>query len=184
MRSARKAKSEAVGATTAENCRGGSWACGTPSPGRWPPPPRGPVPEAPTVGDPVGPPLLLVEGVDAGFAALVVCQEGASHPLGPAGFAALAAVGDVDHPEHVAAPGGLVHTDQQLADEQVLVRCGPEHSFQHVPAKQPTLGPGCGSTSAMIRFAPSGSFHQPVPVRERRSWTSSGTPARSNPDRI
>ncbi len=102
----------------------------------------GQVPEAPALGQPVGPPGLLVQGMSAGVASGVVGQQGARHPLGPTGLAVLAAVGDVDHPEQVAPAGSLVHPHQQLAEEQVFVRSRPEQRLQHIAAKQPAPSGG------------------------------------------
>src|SRR5205814_1627339 len=97
---------------------------------------RGEIAEAAAAGDAVGAARLLVERVGARFAARVVGQQGARHSLGPTRLAVLGAVSDVDDPEQVAAAGGVVDGNQQLAEEQVLVRCGPEGALQNVATEQ------------------------------------------------
>ena len=96
--------------------------------------------EAAATGDAVGAAGLLVQRMGPGFAAFVVGQQRARHPLGPPGLAMLGAVGDVDDAEQVAAAGAVVDRDQQLAQEEVLVRRGPERALQHVLAEQPPAG--------------------------------------------
>lgn len=73
---------------------------------------RGEVAEAPALGHPVGPAILIVQGMSARLAPGVVGQHGAGDPLGPARLAVLGAVRDVDHAEQVAASGGPVDGDQ------------------------------------------------------------------------
>ena len=77
-----------------------------------------------------------MQGVGAGLAAHVVGQQRAGDPLGPARLAVLGAVGDVDDAEQVAAPGGVVDGDEQLAEEQVFIGRGAEHALEHVLAEQ------------------------------------------------
>ncbi len=131
----------------------------------------------------------------AGLAALVVGQQRSRHPLRPPRFAVLAAVGDVDHPEDVPASGDVIHAHQQLPDEQILVRGGPEQPFQHVPSEQPALDrdrcapPGLGRGRMARATLASGRIRQPRSISrwrsaKARSWTSGGTPARSRPARI
>ena len=96
------------------------------------------VAEAPALGQPVGPLGLLVEGVSAAFAPGVVGQQGAGNPLGPTRFAVLGAVAHVHDPEQVAPPGRLVHSDEQLAEEQVLFGGGPEQRFEHIAPEEPS----------------------------------------------
>ena len=128
------------------------------------------------LGHPVGAPGLLVERVGTGLAPFVVGQQRARHPLGPARLPVLGAVGDVDDPEQVAPVGGLVHADQQLAEEQVLVGCGPERGFEDVLAEQPS--PDLGRVAFGGRHERSISRWRSANARSR---TSRGTPARSKP---
>jgi hypothetical protein len=95
------------------------------------------VAEAPARGDPVGAPPRLVQRVQAGLAPGVVGQHRARHPFGPAGLPVLGPIGDVDHPEQVAAAGGVVDAHDELAEEEVLLGRGPEHAFEDVLAEQP-----------------------------------------------
>ena len=133
------------------------------------PPVRGEVPQAAALGHPVSAPPGLVERVGAGLTAGVVGQHGARHPLGPARLPVLGAVGDVDDAEQVAPPGGLVHADEQLAQEQVLIGGGPEGALQHVAAEQPPPARVRAHARSMRRWRSA----------KARSRTSGGTPARS-----
>ncbi len=132
---------------------------------------RGQVAEAAAAGHPVGPPGLLVQRMGARVAPLVVGQQRARHPLGPPRLPVLGAVGDVHHPEQVPPTGRLVHPDQQLAEEEVLVRSGPERPLQHVLAEQPVPVHASVMSRSIRRWRSA----------KARSRTSSGTPARSKP---
>ncbi len=127
----------------------------------------GQVAEAAAGRHPVGPPGLVVEAVQAGLAPGVVDQQRARHPLGPPRLPVLGAVGHVDDAEQVAPAGGLVDRHQQLAQEQVLVRRGPEHPFEHVLPEQP---PGAHQNRSIRSWRSA----------KARSRTSAGTPARSS----
>ena len=159
----------------------GSWVCGTPIAAR-PACRPGPDTRDSGSGHPVGAPGLLVEGMGAGLAPLVVGQQRPRHPFRPARFPVLAAIGHVHHPEDVPAAGRLVHADQQLADEQVLVRGGPEHPFQHVPAEQPASEAGASVTWPVVARRRSTQYRSIRRWRsaKARSCTSGGTPARSS----
>jgi hypothetical protein len=78
--------------------------------------------------------------VGAALAPGVVGQQGAGHPLGPARLAVLGAVGDVHHPEQVATPGDVVHRHQELAQEEVLVRGGPEDAVEDAATEEAAAG--------------------------------------------
>ena len=138
IRLARNAKSSGVGDTTRENWVGRLFGLrNTVLGGAWRRR-RGQVAEAPALGQPVGPLGLLVQRVGPAFAPGVVGEQGAGNPLRPAGLAVLGAVADVDDPEQVAPAGRLVHADEQLAEEQVLVGGGPEESLQHIAPEEPS----------------------------------------------
>ena len=154
---------------------------------------RSEIPETAAFGHAVGAPLLLVQGMDAGFAALVVRQQGPGDPLGPPRLSVFTAVGHVDDAEDVAAAGGLVHADQELADEEVLVRRRPERRFEHVSAEQPALRRQHRVRSAHVNSVPSAGGdpqtpaparrrgHRPGPIRSESDPTPRCVPNRSRP---
>ena len=156
IRSARKAKSSGVGRHHPGELGGqalglAEHGAGPPGAGR-----RGQIAEAAALGHPVGAAVLLVQGMGARLAPFVVGQQRPRHPLGPARLAVLGPVGDIDDPEQVAPVGGLVHPDQQLADEEILVGGGPERGLsRHVlPNRRPLRTSGhraCESRSRQPR---------------------------------
>ena len=181
MRSARKAKSSDVGATTAENWLGRLF--GLRNTDRSPPVRLGrrQVAEAAALRDPIGPALLLVQGVHPGFTPFVIGEKSPGHPLGPTWLAVLGPIGHVDHPEQVAPIRGGVDGHEELADEQILIWGGPKGAFQHVASVE--AASGRGGTTARDRGGLS-SVHHPVPVCEGPFTHLEGTCLESNTSSI